>query len=244
VDHIYQRLFIYKFVKFSGRKEMDDHIIANRRKRSRSVGSIDSDTPDEYHVDLNDLEATNDDKSWSKGELAKIAKISTQMLNEEQEENIKKSFRELFPTKPEEEIKKLCDTMKTNIIKELIKQEKAKVHAAKKEKNLNKILSLEAIQQHNALSSSSSLSTPLVDPLLVTEDVIDLSPVDDLQSPLKNKSPFQGLNNITAPGRHKFHPHATNTTTTAVPSITTTVIPLHVQVEKEKESGKDEKSQV
>jgi hypothetical protein len=209
---------------------MDEHIIANRRKRSRSVGSIDSDTPDEYHVDLNDLEATNDDKSWSKGELAKIAKISTHMLNEEQEENIKKSFRELFPLKPEEEIKKLCDTMKTNIIKELIKQEKAKVHAAKKEKSLNKILSLEAIQQHNdftAASTTSSLSTPIIDPLLVTADVIDLAPVDDLQSPLKNKSPFQGLNNISV-GRHKFHPH---NSTTAAPAV----IPLHAQVEKESE---------
>jgi len=113
------------------------HIINQRRKRSRSVGSIDSDTPDEYYVELRDLDGgrnAEDEGCWTKSELAKISKITANMLNEEQEENIKNNFRSLFPTKNEDEIKKLSDTMKSNIVKEMLKKEKMLSHKAKKEK--------------------------------------------------------------------------------------------------------------
>src|SRR5690242_7735815 len=69
---------------------VDNSLVAHRRKRSRSVGSIDSDTPDEYYVELNELQDSSGiaDKGWSKTELSKIAKISENMLSSEQEENI------------------------------------------------------------------------------------------------------------------------------------------------------------
>lgn len=121
--------------------DADLHIINQRRKRSRSVGSVDSDAPDEYYVDLKDLEESsksNDDGCWSSSELAKIAKISANMLNEDQVENIKKSFRGLFPTKDESEISSLCETMKTNIVKEMLKKEKMLLHKAKRERLLQK----------------------------------------------------------------------------------------------------------
>lgn len=115
----------------------DLHIINQRRKRSRSVGSIDSDAPDEYYVELRDLQEehkTEDDTCWSKSELEKISKITANMLNDEQEENIKKSFRSLFPSKEESEIIKMCATMKDNIVKELLKKEKMMIHKAKRER--------------------------------------------------------------------------------------------------------------
>lgn len=123
------------------RMDADLHIINQRRKRSRSVGSVDSDAPDEYYVELKDLEDSsknNDDGCWSQSELAKIAKISANMLNEEQVENIKKSFRGLFPNKDESEINSLCETMKSNIVKEMLKKEKMLHHKAKKERLLQK----------------------------------------------------------------------------------------------------------
>ncbi len=140
-----------------------DEQVTYRRKRSRSVGSVDSDAPDEYYVALSDLQESSGiaDKSWSKAELSKISKISENMLSPEQEENIKKGFRDIFPTKEETEIKKLCDTMKINIVKELVKQEKAKMHASKKIKQLNSLLSLDLMQ--SPLSGGISTSSGLVD---------------------------------------------------------------------------------
>ncbi len=177
---------------------MDEQIISQRRKRSRSVGSVDSDAPDEYYVDLSELEGVNalEDKSWSKKELSKIAEISTHMLSDEQEVNIKQSFQHIFPTKSELEIKKLCDTMKINIVKELIKQEKAKMHALKKAKQaaLSDICGTSASSSsscnHNQVSSSSVTSEPTtVGEVVASEE----------QSPLKNRAPFVCDDKVVVP---------------------------------------------
>lgn len=141
--------------------DADLHVINQRRKRSRSVGSVDSDAPDEYYVDLKDLEDSsknNDDACWSQSELTKIAKISANMLNEEQVENIKKSFRGLFPSKDESEINVLCETMKTNIVKEMLKKEKMLLHKAKKERAAQRRQAALVEREVSAATSDSACS--------------------------------------------------------------------------------------